>query len=194
MVTGRTVITQITHWQYPHIDIRFSVLTPLKESSSNKSSLAPKQPVVVTPSTLDLPRGRLDSHETCSSRGADDSALTSPPPLYDENSTWHKYHWTEGLKKARERLDDAQTEIFEEWAASQDSFLIAITHTRRAHEQAKVNGRRFQYKGKEVVLSEQIERIAKGLDVFAKVGDTVIQHSPEVTSLVWGAVRFIIQV
>jgi hypothetical protein len=42
--------------------------------------------------------------------------------------------------------------------------------------------------------SKQLDRIIKGLDTYAKVVDVAINQNPEITSLVWGAIRFLLQV
>ena len=52
----------------------------------------------------------------------------------------------------------------------------------------------YNWFGKETVIVEHLGKILKTLDKYLKVVDTMIQHNLEVTSLVWGAVRAIMQV
>ena len=42
--------------------------------------------------------------------------------------------------------------------------------------------------------SENANKILLGLQKAARLGDIAIQHSPEVTALVWTGVRFILEV
>ncbi len=42
--------------------------------------------------------------------------------------------------------------------------------------------------------SESVTRILKSLDKYTQIVDVAIQHSPEITALVWASARFILQV
>ena len=42
--------------------------------------------------------------------------------------------------------------------------------------------------------SEKTNKVLLGLQKAARLGDVAIQHSPEVTALVWAGVRFILEV
>ena len=48
--------------------------------------------------------------------------------------------------------------------------------------------------GKEIVVVERLGTVLKTMDKYATIVDVAIQHSPEVTSLVWAGVRGILQV
>ena len=48
--------------------------------------------------------------------------------------------------------------------------------------------------GKEIVVVERLGTVLKTMDKYATIVDVAIQHSPEVTALVWAGVRGILQV
>jgi hypothetical protein len=48
--------------------------------------------------------------------------------------------------------------------------------------------------GEVVVLRDRFDKIIEGFTKYADCISTAIQHQPEVTSLVWAAARFLIQV
>jgi hypothetical protein len=45
-----------------------------------------------------------------------------------------------------------------------------------------------------VILRERFDRIVEGFNKYATIIDVVIQHHPDVTSLVWASARFLLQV
>lgn len=52
----------------------------------------------------------------------------------------------------------------------------------------------YTWRGKEVVIVDHVGKILKTMEPYSKIVDTAIQSNPEVTSLVWGGVRAIMQV
>ena len=71
--------------------------------------------------------------------------------------------------------------------------LVAELET--AHRENK--DRHWRYKdrdGNEVAWVERLGKILKGVDKYAKIVDTAIQHHPDITSLVWATARTILQV
>ena len=48
--------------------------------------------------------------------------------------------------------------------------------------------------GELVFLRDRFDRIVEGIDKYAKAVDIAVNHSPEITSLVWASARFLLQV
>lgn len=53
---------------------------------------------------------------------------------------------------------------------------------------------RYTWRGKEVIVAERLEKIIRTVGKYTGVVDVAIQHSPEITSLAWASVRFLLQV
>ncbi|RPB25175.1 hypothetical protein L211DRAFT_848057 [Terfezia boudieri ATCC MYA-4762] len=69
-----------------------------------------------------------------------------------------------------------------------------ITELETAHRENK--DRQWQYKdrqGNEIVGVEHLGNILRGMEKYAKIVDTTIQHHPDITSLVWANARNILQ-
>ena len=47
---------------------------------------------------------------------------------------------------------------------------------------------------KKSIGRERLRRILRGVEKYTKIVDTAVQHSPEVTALVWAGIRGILQV
>lgn len=73
----------------------------------------------------------------------------------------------------------------------------AIAEIRKAEEVIKQRRDKWRYTnrhGKEVDVVERIGKFLRSLDQCAKIVDIGIQHNPEITSLVWAGLRFILMV
>lgn len=73
----------------------------------------------------------------------------------------------------------------------------AIAEIRKAEEIIKQKRSKWRYTnrhGKEVDVVERIGKFLRSLDQCAKIVDIGIQHNPEITSLVWAGLRFILMV
>lgn len=46
--------------------------------------------------------------------------------------------------------------------------------------------------GKEVIVVERLGRILKCVEDYAKIIDVAIQHSPEITALIWAGIRLLL--
>lgn len=103
--------------------------------------------------------------------------------------------WKAGLAKAQEKLSDKEKVSLSALTASSDaSFTDVLDKTTEVYDEAKAKQWTYTWRGKEVVVAEQFDRVSKTLETFAKIGDTFIQHSPEVSSLIWGSLRFMLTV
>ncbi|KAF8432863.1 hypothetical protein BGX38DRAFT_1146287 [Terfezia claveryi] len=91
-------------------------------------------------------------------------------------------------------LPSLELESLQSQSAAQNvQTLIAELET--AHRENK--DRKWQYKdrqGNEVVGVKHLGPILKGMDKYAKIVDTAIQHHPDITSFVWAGARAILQV
>ena len=65
---------------------------------------------------------------------------------------------------------------------------------RQAKEVAETKRWKYEWKGQEIVVAEQMGRILKKVEKYAMIVDIFIQHSPETTALVWGGLRFLLTV
>lgn len=63
--------------------------------------------------------------------------------------------------------------------------------------QKDIESKRWSYRdrnGNDIVIVERLGNILKSVNKYAMIVDTAIQHSPEITALVWAGMRGIIQV
>ena len=115
-------------------------------------------------------------------RGA--SGPTAAPPL-----------WQRAYAIAKDHLSEKEREQLGLLTAGNGSIESAISAAKDAHKAAK--DRRWVYRrkqGDDIVVMERVGRILRGMEDYAKIGDILIQSSPEIAALVWGAARFILQV
>lgn len=92
--------------------------------------------------------------------------------------------WDNAYTLFKSKLDPKE---LEKLAAMMDKatfsdLLRGVTEAREIAER-----KRFKYSG-------TIQKILKTVNEYAIVGDIMVQSNPEVTSLAWGAFRFILQV
>ena len=102
------------------------------------------------------------------------------------------YYW----RKAFDKLADNQQVVFE---ASQPRKLDVLTAVLRAAEDARQRCLHKQWKsntatGKIIVVRDVLEKIAGWIDRFKAVGDAAVQAKPEIASLAWAGVRFLLTV
>jgi len=102
--------------------------------------------------------------------------------------------WQRVYSIAKDQLSNKEREQLD-LPAGNDSIESAISAAKSAHKAAK--DRRWVYRrkqGNDIVVMERVGRILRGMENYAKIGDVLIQSSPEITALVWGTARFILQV
>ena len=103
--------------------------------------------------------------------------------------------WQRVYSIAKNQLSEKEREQLNLLTAENGSIESAISAAKDAHKAAK--DRRWVYRrkrGNDIVVMESVGRILRGMENYAKIGDILIQSSPEITALVWGAARFILQV
>ena len=117
-------------------------------------------------------------------------------PLQDTpSSTVSPPLWQRVYSIAKDQLSEKEREQLDLLTAGNGSIESAIGAAKDAHKAAK--DRRWVYRrkqGNDIVVMERVGRILRGMENYAKVGDILIQSNPEITALVWGAARFILQV
>ncbi|RPA83205.1 hypothetical protein BJ508DRAFT_74637 [Ascobolus immersus RN42] len=95
-----------------------------------------------------------------------------------------------GLEEARKRLDPKEKVYLQ-----QDTGDIAslIQTANQKQEEAQALRMCYMHGGKKVFVSDKIASVAKTFQKYAVIGDVAIGHSPEVTALIWGAFRALLQ-
>ena len=110
----------------------------------------------------------------------------------DKVRPWYEKQWTTGYDLALKRLSDAQRKQLEDY---NDGSIAAVTEAAKVvKEEAYANRWKPEWKGRAMVVVEQMEKILRKVDKYACIVDIAIQHSPEITALVWGGVRFLLMV
>ena len=76
-----------------------------------------------------------------------------------------------------------------------ENIQAIIQMLERAQKDEQKRRLRFPgWHGKEIVVVERLGKALKTMDKYATIVDVAIQHSPEVTALVWAGVRGMLQV
>jgi len=120
------------------------------------------------------------------------SSSTVPPAI-------SSHLWQKAIEIAQESLAKYQLPSLElgslQSQSGAENIQSLVAELETAHRESK--DKQWRYKdrqGNEVVWVERLGNIMKGLDKYAKIVDTAIQHHPDVTSLVWAGTRTILQV
>jgi hypothetical protein len=166
----------------PRANAQIMTALSLPNPSSSVSGNSPQQPArqtcSLTPST--------DRSDTATaSRAQDpDRSFIAPTPVS---------LWKHAQEIAKQKLPE------DEWAhlspSPEDTVAAALNAAEEAHKRAKE--KRWSYidkTGKKIFVVERVGRVLKIFEKYAVVVDTAIQHNPDITALVWGATRFILQV
>ncbi|KAI5855407.1 hypothetical protein BZA05DRAFT_239288 [Tricharina praecox] len=106
-------------------------------------------------------------------------------------------HWGRAYSIAREKLDESERMTFgpQFKSSPQECILSALREADAARNDR--NEQKWTYKnsaGEIISLRNRFDRIVEGIDKYAKTVDIAVNHSPEVTSLVWASARFLLQV
>ena len=105
--------------------------------------------------------------------------------------------WTEVLKIATKKLGDNNLPLDLTTFTSQsaeENIEDVITALNILQEDDKKKRWHYTWRGKEVIVVEQLRKILKSVEKYSKVVDTAIQSNPQVSALVWAGVRAIMQV
>jgi len=184
--------------------LRSRKLSPQSTITSNSRLISPTPPALAgpsSPSILSRSKPSLQSPTpasngesplrfqhgiTISTSLQNASSATAAPPF---PSLWQRVY-----SIAKDQLSNKEREQLD-LPAGNDSIESAISAAKSAHKAAK--DRRWVYRrkqGNDIVVMERVGRILRGMENYAKIGDVLIQSSPEITALVWGTARFILQV
>ena len=94
-----------------------------------------------------------------------------------------------------EKLDEEERKELESDMASRFTVFSVLDEAEKARNDRDENKWRYtNKKGEVVILRDRFDKIVEGFHKYAKIVDIAIQHSPEITSLVWASARFLIQV
>lgn len=145
----------------------------------------PVTPAVLAHSSTTSP---LSARRTASSVSSPPISASSPTaPVATDNPGLRVNNWDKGVEKARKSLSEAEISTLDFLLAGGNSIDTAVNELKT--EMAS--------RGLGETQSDTTRRLHKFLqtaDKYGKVVDVVIQHSPEVTSLVWGSMRMVIDV
>ena len=78
--------------------------------------------------------------------------------------------------------------------SAEENMQSVIRKLETAHAENKTTQWRYSWRGREIIVIERLGKILRGVQKYAPIVDTAIQHSPEVTALVWGGAKAILQV
>jgi hypothetical protein len=102
-----------------------------------------------------------------------------------DNSAWKAYHWNRGVEKTRKELSEAEISTLNSLLAGGNSFDKAVDELR-----AKMPS----YTGNRSTRAHRFQKFFQTFEKYGRVVDVCIQHSPEVTALVWGSMRLLLDV
>jgi hypothetical protein len=74
------------------------------------------------------------------------------------------------------------------------AFNEAHTHARVLQQRCKIKRWSWNYKGREVYLADQVDKVVRLLDKFKTVGDVVANVDPVHVGLPWAGIRTILEV
>ncbi|KAH0551769.1 hypothetical protein GP486_007014, partial [Trichoglossum hirsutum] len=103
---------------------------------------------------------------------------------------------TESLwKRAVETLDDEDKLDVNFECADKLAVLEDVLKAVDEKKQACLRGRwRYKKGNREIIIRDQLEKMAKWVNKFKEVGDVAIQHDPAHAALPWAGVRFFLQI
>ena len=117
------------------------------------------------------------------------ATVTPPPQLWDQTLEIVKRKLS--INNTPFSLDD--NNLHSKSATENIQAIIQMLEGAQKDEQ-KRRLRFSGWHGKEIVVVERLGKVLKTMDKYATIVDVAIQHSPEVTALVWAGVRGILQV
>lgn len=131
-------------------------------------------------------------------------ALPALPPVIVEPEL-PKDFWKESWEKARalatEQLSEADNEFLDsnigadaDKARAANNFDFLYKTAKDAKDLADKKRYSYTKSGKIYLVSNQIGACLKVFDKYAIVVDACVQHSPQITALVWGGIRLMMKV
>ena len=169
--------------------------SPSPSGSTSAQRQSPLQPTQLLPSTTPKPASPPQAQPVPKSiRSVQPTQNGSEPTAstVDDLRAWYKKQWEAGYSIGMGRLTDGQRAHMKAYTdGSPDAVMDAAI---QARDKAESSRWRCELNGRVIVVADQMERVLRKVDKYAKIVDIVIQHSPEVTALVWGGVRFLLMV
>ena len=118
----------------------------------------------------------------------DPASLSSPTKsMVNDSQTLHAAHWAKGVENARNALAEADIPTLD----------VLVTHGCSVDEVVDELKREMRSRGvseEQSTTASRLQKILRCLDKYGKVVDVCVGHSPDVTSLVWGSMRLMIDV
>ena len=111
----------------------------------------------------------------------DGKSVTSNPPPPQPPSTWER------------TLDIAATMLHDHDLPALDRDTLSSTENIQAVLEA-LNTAQGEDQKVKLIGKDRLRRILRGVEKYTKIVDSAVQHSPEVTALVWAGIRGILQV
>lgn len=170
------------------------IRSPLTDHASNPSTSAPSTANIVPPQS-----------------NTSATVVSQPQPTVNADTKNHDAVWTEVWKKAHQlaqalkKMSEEDLECFRTLGTGTPNapgagsghgiYTLDELHTNVKESKVRADEKRmsFTYKDKKYWVSSLIGGVLEGFERYAKVVDTCIQHSPEVTSLVWGGIQLVMQ-
>jgi hypothetical protein len=89
---------------------------------------------------------------------------------------------------------DERAQVDSDMASSCNIYSVLDAASKAKAERDENKWRYTKSNGEVIILRERFDKIIEGFTKYADCISIAIQHQPEVTSLVWAAARFLIQV
>jgi hypothetical protein len=103
--------------------------------------------------------------------------------------------WKRAYEIAIEKLSvEERSRIDSDMVSSCNLYSVLDAASKTLAERDENKWRYTKLNGEVVILRERFDKIIEGFTKYADCISIAIQHQPEVTSLVWAAARFLIQV
>jgi hypothetical protein len=103
--------------------------------------------------------------------------------------------WKMAYDIALEKLSvDERAQVDSDMASSCNIYSVLDAASKAKAERDENKWRYTKSNGEVIILRERFDKIIEGFTKYADCISIAIQHQPEVTSLVWAAARFLIQV
>lgn len=114
---------------------------------------------------------------------------SAPPPNTD--------HWSHALEKLQRRKPELSEILNNLKNSSQSGKSIIdqlVLETEKAQQDVAKKQWKVQWKGKEIILREQLEKILKAVQVFQDLGGAAASLDPVHAGLPWAGISFLVQV
>ena len=135
---------------------------------------------------------KTDVHTVCP------QTKPTPAPGVAEPSPYSSVVWAKALDIAKKTLCDNNLpplDIINLTSQSAEENIEAVVNALNTLQQDEKRKRwKYTWRGKEVIIVENLGKILRCVEKYSRVVDTTLQGSPQVSTLVWAGVRAIMQV